>query len=163
METFQLLVDEANKAFQTADHLTYSTYNVVRDPKLLLVISENLFKALSKGMEAIVYYEKMYKRIPPINNDFRSLIEVFRDKCMVRYAIPRDSLIVIQDLKGVLDHHKKAPIEFRRGTDRFVIADRDFRTKTLDITKVKNYLQITKVFIFKVNSIYNHVVASHKD
>lgn len=157
MEMFHEFIDDANKAFQTADHLTYSTYPLVKDPKLLLVIAENLFKALSKSMEAIVYYERLYKRIPHINDDFNSKFDVFKEKCAPRYNLPRESVILIKDLKNLLDHHKKAPTEFRKGYDRFVMADRSFNVRTLDITKVKNYLHLTKNFIFKVNSIYNRL------
>ncbi|MEK6904517.1 MAG: hypothetical protein AABW87_02900 [Nanoarchaeota archaeon] len=158
---FHTFVDEANKSFQTADHLTYSTYPLVKDPKLLLVIAENLFKALSKGMEAIVYYERLYKRIPPINDDFNSKFEVFREKCAPRYNLPRDSILLMRDLKNILDHHKKSPTEFRKGYDRFIMADRNLTVKTLDISKVKNYLHLTKSFIFKVNSIYNRINSPH--
>ncbi|MEK6812941.1 MAG: hypothetical protein AABX86_02385 [Nanoarchaeota archaeon] len=161
MQTFQRLVDESNKAFQTADHLTYSTFPLVRDAKLLLVITENLFAALTKGMEAMVYYEKLYKRIPPINNDFHSTFDAFKEKCLTRYNFSRDAVMVIRDIKGVLDHRKKSPVEFRRGADRFIMADHDFRMQSLDITKVKNYLQITKQFVFRLNSIHNKIAATY--
>ena len=161
MHAFQRLVDESNKFFQTADHLTYSTFPMVRDAKLLLVITENLFQCLTKGMEAIVYYEKLYKRITPINNDFYSLFDAFKEKCVPRYSFSRDAVMVIQDIKAVLDHRKKSPVEFRRGADRFIMADHDFRMQSLDITRIKNYLQITKQFIFKLNSIHNKVAATY--
>ncbi|HLD12944.1 MAG TPA: hypothetical protein VJB87_05125 [Candidatus Nanoarchaeia archaeon] len=161
MQTFQRLVDEANKAFQTADHLASSTYPLVRDAKLLLVITENMFKALTKGMEAVLHYEKMYKRIPPLNNDFSSQFYAFKEKCVPRYGFSREGVMVLQDIKGILDHQKNSPIEFRRGADRFIMADHDFRMQSLDITKVKNYLKITKEFVFKVNGVYNKAIATH--
>ncbi|MDO8556283.1 MAG: hypothetical protein Q7R96_03860 [Nanoarchaeota archaeon] len=161
MQTFQRLVDESNKAFQTADHLTYATYPMVRDAKLLLVITESLFKSLTKGMDAILHYEKLYKRIPPLNNDFMSQFYAFKEKCVPRYNFSRDSVLVIQDIKAILDHRKNSPVEFRKGPDRFIMADHDFRMQSLDITKVKNYVQITKQFVFTLNRVFNKAVASH--
>ena len=53
MERFRQLVKEANKAFETADHLTYMTYQIVKDIKLMIMITENLYNALEKGMDAV--------------------------------------------------------------------------------------------------------------
>jgi len=120
-----------------------------------------MYKALFKGMEAVLHYERLYKRIPPLNNDFSSVFYAFKEKCVPRYGFSREGIMVVQDIKGILDHQKTAPIEFRRGADRFIMADRDFRMQSLDITKVKNYLKITKEFVFKVNSVYNKAIATH--
>ncbi|HLD15053.1 MAG TPA: hypothetical protein VJB94_00535 [Candidatus Nanoarchaeia archaeon] len=156
MQTFLNLIEEANKAFLTADHLAFVTYPIVNDNKMFILIVENLFKAASKGMEAIIYYDRLYKRISPINNDFGSHLQVFKDKCMPRYGIDRSNFLLIQDLKMLIDERKKAPMEFSR-REHYVIADHDFRIKTINLNKVKNYINQTKMFIDKLNSIKNRV------
>ena len=156
MQTFIKLVDEANKAFQIADHLAFVTYPVVNDNKMFILIVENLFKSASKGMEAIIYYDRLYKRIPPINNDFGSQLQTFKDKCMPRYGIERSNFLLLQDLKILIDERKKAPMEFSR-REHYVIANRDFQLKTINLNKVKNYIHQTKLFIDKVNSIKNRI------
>ena len=156
MQTFIRLIDEANKSFQLADHLAYVTYPIVNDNKMFILIVENLFKSASKAMEAIIYYDRLYKRIHPVNNDFGSQLQVFRDKCMPRYGIDRSNFLLLQDLKILVDERKKAPMEFSR-REHYVIASHDFQLKTINLNKVKNYLHLTKLFLDKVNIIKNRI------
>jgi len=48
MEKFRNLVIEANKHFKVADHMTYVSYNLIKDLKILLNIVNNLDKSMRK-------------------------------------------------------------------------------------------------------------------
>ena len=70
MDIFKNLIYEANKAFNTADHLAYVTYPLVNDTKVITLITEHLFNALEKGMDALLYIERLYKRIQQYSDSF---------------------------------------------------------------------------------------------
>ena len=66
MEQFQESRDNAKKKIQIADHMLGVTYPLVKDTKLLVVIMENIFLAYTNAMAAILYHERLFKRIPPL-------------------------------------------------------------------------------------------------
>ena len=152
MEKFKEIVREANKAFNVADHTTYVTYNLVKDPKLILVILENLYLSLYKAMEAVLYYDRLYKRIFPLPEGFGLRFNIFRNKCAVRYNITKEEADLMLELKELVEQHKRSPMEFIR-KDKLVICTRNYRTQTINIEKIKQYVIQAKPFILKVNNI----------
>ncbi|MBI2109551.1 hypothetical protein HYT58_00055 [Candidatus Woesearchaeota archaeon] len=152
MEKLKSLLYDANKSFEAADHLTYVTYPLIKDSKLLSTIADNLYNSLSKLIEAVLYYERMYKRIPPYGNSFAERFHLFRSKCAPRYSIPREGLTVLQSLQEYMETKKKAALEFNR-RDRFIIATREYRMSALTLDKLKNYIFQSKRFIAQVNNI----------
>lgn len=155
MEQFRLLVQDMNRYFKTADHLAYITYPLVKDNKLMIVILENINNALIKGIEAILYYDRLYKRIPPYPENFHSKLDVFKIKCALRYNFDRSFIILIQDIYELVEQHKKSPMEFIR-KDKFVICSYDYKkVNTLNIDKLKSYINEAKPFLEKINKIHN--------
>lgn len=155
MEDFLKLLSEANRAFKTADHLTYVTYPVVQETKLLLAIVENLYSALIKSIEAILEYDQLYKRISLLPQDFQSRFEIFKTKSAKRYNINNIDLNLIEDLKEIIAYHKKSPLEFAR-KDKYVLYLNNFRIKTIDFKKVKGDLEKVNTFLKKVNLIFEN-------
>lgn len=155
MQEIYALIDKANRLFQTADHLTYVTYPVVNDVKLIITIMENIYSSLIAGMEAILNYDRMYKRISPLPDNFSARLDVFKNKCAPRYNIDRNYILLINDLKNILEQRKKSQMEFVR-KDKFVIMNGSFRAQTLTIDKVKLYLSESKEFINKLNKIFQN-------
>lgn len=149
MEEFQTLTQQANFAFNTADHLAYVTYNLINDNKLIVVITENIYNALMKIMDAILCYERYYKRINLHPDIFETKFEILKNVAK-RYNITREELLLIKDVKELIEHRNKSPIEFAR-RDKFVICSHDYKLRTLTLIKVKQYIQLTKNLIQKVN------------
>jgi len=143
---------EANKAFETADHLTYVTYPLVNDLKLLLHIVDQLNLALSKGMDALLYYDYIYKRISNIPNDFNRKLDIFKNHTSRRYGISRETIVLISDVAEIINKRKEAPMEFSR-KDKYVIAYENYRLKTITLDKVKSYLNEGKGFVKKLNEV----------
>jgi len=152
MEDIKSLVKEANTLVNTADHLTYITYPTVKDNKLMISIIEDLYKALVKGVNAVLQYERMYKRISPYSDNFDAKLEVFKSKCATRYNIDRQLIILINDLKQIMEHREKSFMEFSK-KDKFIMSAEDYRTRSISIEKLKEYLSKSKIFIEKVNDI----------
>jgi len=153
MEDFLKLLYEANKAFKTADHLTYITYPLIKETKLLIAIVENLYSALVKGIEAILEYDQLYKRISLLPQDFQSKFEIFKTESAKRYGINDKHLKLVDDLKEIITYHKKSPLEFTR-KDKYVIYLNNFRIRTIDFKKIKEDLEQVNIFIKKINLIF---------
>ena len=152
MEKFRQLVQEANKAFETADHLAYMTYPIVKDIKLIIIIVENLYNALEKAMDAVLYYDRLYKRINDLPKEFNLRFDIFKRKSAPRYGISEENIFLINEIRSIVEQRKKSPIEFIR-KDKLVIASNNFKVKTVDINKIKEYVLKTKSFIEKLNEI----------
>jgi len=148
-----MFVTEANKALASADHLAYVTYPVVNDTKLLFVILKQLNHALTKSMYALLHYDALFKRIPLFPDDYAVQLDLFKRSTAKRYHITKDEITLLEDIKELVNKHKTSTVEFAR-KDKFVIASRDYRLRTLTIGKVKNYITNAKTFIHKVNEVH---------
>jgi hypothetical protein len=152
MEEFQVLRDKALQKIRIADHMLFMTYPVVKDPKLLLAIIDNIFVSLDSGVSALLHYERLFKKIPPFNDSYPSRLEMFRSRMMPKYSFSRNQLNLVTDVKSILSEHKNSPVSFIR-KDKFVICSPSYSMKTIDINLVKKYIFETKVFLNQVNKI----------
>lgn len=152
MELYQQEILEANKLFRTADHMVYVTFPLIKDNKLIITTVESLMSALMKAVNAVVDYDVLYKRISPQSETFELRFEAFKSKCAFRYGIDRKYIVLIQDLKTIVDERKKSPMEFIR-KDKYVICSDRYRIKAITIEKTKEYINELKPFMAKVNSI----------
>lgn len=151
MEKIRFMLKESNRSLSTSDHLLYMTYPLIKDMKILMSVIENLNRSLVGAMDSLLYYERYYKRLSFIPEDFQSRLELFK-RVAEKYNIDRESVQLIRDIKGICDFRAKSPMEFAR-RDKFVISDDEFKLKTINYEKIKDYLNKSKVFISKVNKI----------
>lgn len=145
MEKFHILKQKANKDYRMADHLLKVTYPLIKDTKLLLNITENIFSAFDNSMSAILHHERLFKLVPAFNDNFESRIQLFHRKCVPRFNIDKKYLSLVLDLKETLQLHKKSPVEFSK-QDRFIICTGDYQTKAITANQLKDYL--VKVYEF---------------
>jgi len=152
MEKYEELRDIARKKLQVADHMLTMTYPLIKDPKLLLAVMENIFLALTNSIGALLYYERIYKRVPPFQDTFVSKFNVFNQKCAKRYQINPEYLLMMRDIKDIILQHKKSPVEFTRN-DSFIICSDNYQMKTISLEKIKNYILKSRLFIQQIDSI----------
>ncbi|MEW6062748.1 MAG: hypothetical protein AB1571_00025 [Nanoarchaeota archaeon] len=152
MEKFQEHALLAKRAFQTADHLAYVTYPLLKEVKLIITITENLYIAAANLMDTVLEYDRLYKRIDPLVNDFEIRFDVFKNDCAKRHNINMEFAGLILELRNVINSHKKSPMEFTKG-DKFIIASQNYQLKTLTIDSIKNYVSKVRDFSAKVDSI----------
>ena len=152
MEKIQSLVLEANKDVKRADHLIAVTYKLVTDTKLLIIAVENLHKALIKGMGALLRYDLIYKRIPDIPENMINRLQLFKETTAKRYNISSENILLIKDINEIIEKRKESSTEFIR-KNKFIIASPNYRLRSLDVNKVKYYVEMTKIFINKVNHV----------
>ncbi len=152
MEAYQRLLTEAKKKLSLADHMLFVTHPLLKDPKLLLAVMENLFLAQTHTMGALLYYERIFKRVQPFFDTFESKYRVFSEKCLERYNLDPDYLDFLRSIKEVLVAHKRSPIEFSR-KDQFVICSEDYELKVLNISEIKELVAKTKQFYVDITSL----------
>lgn len=146
MEPYNEDSRKAVKHLQVADHILTQTYLLVKDPKLLVVVVDNLHKATSKAMEAILGLERHDKKIPPFHDSFADRLRVFRARNMRRYGFNKGYLDLLQELYELVKEHQAAPVEFAR-KDKYVMADEDFELSQLTPDGLRKQLEMAKLFI----------------
>ena len=149
---YRELAKEAVISIRRADHLTYMALPLVKDNKLILSILDNIRISLMHGMNSLLEYERLYKRVSPLPENFNSRYEVFRDKLINKYGITDIEVELIRNLKDTIEAHKNSPVEFSR-PDKFVICTENYRMKTISVQEIKQYILITKSFLRKVENI----------
>ena len=153
MESVLKLVDRANKSLNTADHLTYVTYPLLKDTKLVVTIVENLYNAFIYGMDAFLTYERLYKRIHNLPDDFSSRFDIFKTKVVPRYNIDREHILLMVDLKKIIDYRHRSPIEFIR-KDKIIICSDNYKMRTINYDKIKEYVNKSKPFFTRLNRVF---------
>ncbi|MBS1267051.1 MAG: hypothetical protein MAG795_01022 [Candidatus Woesearchaeota archaeon] len=152
MEKFQAARNKASKRLKIADHMMVMTYPLVKDSKLLLAVLENLFLALTNSVASVLYYERLFKRIPPFHDTFESKFNRFRSKIVPKYNIDMKYVKMIKEIKDIIVMHKKSPVEFTR-KDKFVIASKNYKIKTISVEQIKEYIKDTKSFVAQMEEI----------
>ncbi len=137
------------KAFQQYDaafHLLKVTFPLVKDQKLLIGIIHNLFASMELCMDAILRYERELQLIPIYSEQFEAKYRLFLSRSVRRNNIPLELVLLMKELKEILDLHRHSPLEFQRG-NRFVISTKDYQLKSISIKEISAYLQQAKQFL----------------
>ncbi len=154
MERFQEGREKANKHIHIADHMLSVTYPLVKDNKLLLAVIENIFLAYTNTIGSLLYYERLFKRIPPFQDNFESKFTMFKETCVIKFKFDKSYVADIQDLKNIILAHKKSPIEFSR-RERFVICSKNYKLETVSVNDLKKHIDKAKLFIQEITNITN--------
>ena len=152
MEKHEESFNRAKKNLLVADHMAYVTYKVVQEPRILLSMLENIFLSFTLAMSSLLYYERMYKRVPIFEDNFDSKFRIFKERLTRRYKIDASYLSVIKETKDLLVAHKKSPMEFSR-QGRLIICSETYRMKSITIDNIKKYLAKAKLFIEEIGAI----------
>ncbi|MBN1157388.1 hypothetical protein JXA85_07225 [Candidatus Woesearchaeota archaeon] len=152
MEDYQQARDLARKHLKIADHMLTQTFPLVRDTKLLLAVADNLFEAVKYGMDSVLYYERLLKRIPPFHDSFVAKLNVFQLRCSRRYSLNPDYPMLIKELSEISERHKQSPVEFTRN-DKFVICTDSYNIKAISAEQLRKYVGTAKLFIEDVEKM----------
>ncbi len=126
------MYQKALQQYKIAEHLLYSTFPLIKDPKLLMGIIHNI----SESLEFAVNY-----RVPK-NISLNGKLALLRES----QQISPKQVELIQKLKKIIALHQKSPVEFKRGNKQ-VICTEDYGLEILSIHDIKQYLNLTKEFI----------------
>ncbi len=153
MEKYHELFLKSKKTFNTADHLTYITYPLIKDVKVIISITENIYLSVVNAMDSLIEYDILYKRIGPQPSGFDSRFEIFKSNLKERYGIEKEYIDLIKNLRDIITCNKGNYTTLMK-ENRLYIYSSDFRTKSLDVEELKNFLVKTKKFINKLGVIY---------
>jgi len=152
MEKFQELREIAKKRISIADHMLTVTFPFVKDPKLLVTVVENVFLAMTNSMGSVLYYERLFKRVPLFPDNFESKLNLFKDRCIKKYGVNPEHVVLLREIKDIMIQRGKSPVEFSR-KDKFVICNGSYRMKTIGVEQLKKYIENAKEFIGANNNI----------
>ncbi len=151
MEKYEIARDNAVKRMKVADHILTMTYPLVRDPKLLKLVMKNMYLALQNAILMLLYYERLYKQIPPFHENFDTLLPYLK-KSLHKYGISIGYIGFINEIKEVMQRQKESEVEFVR-KDKFVFASRDYDLSVMTNKELKDYIAKTKLFIQQVTEV----------
>lgn len=152
MEKFLESKGNAKKYIRTADHILTMTYPLIKDPKLLLAVMDNIFLALTNSISALLYVERYQRLIPPFHDNFESKFNIFKLKVLDKYKLDRSYIPFIEEIKEIITKHKAADVEFSR-KDAFVICSNGYQMKVVSAGNVKSYVEKTKSFIQQIDEL----------
>lgn len=154
MEKFQKSLVDASHSSKVADHMIFVTYTIVKDPKLLLAAMKNVLNSMITATDALLQYERLFKRIPAVPQNLSAKLLLLKKHCSRRYHLSQNYIFLINDLNNIVEEHKKSPVEFTR-KDKFVICSNNYHMKTITIKKIKEYISINKSYLKDVRGIVN--------
>ena len=152
MEKFLEHIQEAEKIIRTIDHMTYITFPLIQDKRLLLKIISETKTAIVSCINAILQYEYLYKRINLYKNQ-QTNFRTFKDKCAPRYNITKEEIDLILELFDVLEEHKNSQLEFIKDK-KIVILSENMRAKMINLEKVKEFLNLAKKILKKAKDVF---------
>jgi len=142
MEKFLEYLQEAEKIIKITDHLTYITFPLVKEKKLLLKIVSEIKRAVAYCINSILQYEYMFKRIRLTNNP-KTNMKIFEEKCAQRYDINKKQISLISELFDIVEHHEKSQMEFVR-EEKVIILTENSHMKIITSEKTKEFLELSK-------------------
>ena len=148
-EKFQENLQEAIRALQIADHMTYVTFPLVKEQRLILKIFDEIYKSIIGCINAILNYEYLYKRIK-LYRDNNDNMQTFIDKCAKNYTLNNEQIKKIKEILDLNKKHKQSAMEFVK-KDKVVILSDSLKTQVLTIQIIKQYLLLAKELLMKVN------------
>jgi len=152
MEKFLENIVAAEKKIQTADHMIYVTFPLIKDKRLLLKILQEIKNAVMDCISSILQYEYLYKRITLYKNP-KSNFKIFIEKCTPRYQITKEEINLILELFEFIEKHKERPFEFIKD-DKVIILSNSLNQKTLTIEKTKEFLMLVKNILRKTRETF---------
>ncbi len=151
MEKFQEDRLQARKYVKAADHMLTQTYLLVKDPKLLVAVTDNLLLACESAMSSVLHYDRIFKKIPPFHDNFESKFNMFKMKTAPMNKL-NEYILLINELKTLQEKHKQSAVEFSR-KDNFVMADDNYNLQLITKEKIQDIMSKVKNFLTEVEKL----------
>ena len=146
MEQFQEDIAQARKKIYVADHMLSNAFNLLKDPKILLAILDNIHECFTKSLSGFLAHERLFKRIPAYSKNPESEMNLFKLKILKQYGFDQQVVKSFDKVRDLLIAHGKAPVEFTR-KDNYVIASNKYDLKTISPELTKQFITDGKSFL----------------
>jgi len=146
MPEFTESLKAADNYLMNAQHLTYVTYNIIKEKRVLLNVLENLYKSILYSINAVLQVEAELKRVSLYKESSRNL-EIFK-KISKHYSLEEKDLKFIDDLIAIVKKHKESGLVFSKGGKVVIM----FEDKILyfDLQTIKDYIEKTRGINLKI-------------
>lgn len=151
MEKYIENLNKAATMLQTADHMLYMTYPLIREKRLLLKILNETYLVVLNVVNSILQYEYVHKRIN-LYKSARENFSVFKNKCAERYSITPEQVQQVGLIFELAEKHKNSPFEFVRN-NKVVIMTNALKTDTITVEKMKEFIILSKDILRKAETI----------
>lgn len=142
-------LEKARKNLETADHLAYMTYQIVKEKKILLKVLEYLSQSVISVINAILQYEYLQKRVS-LYKDARANFNTFK-RLTNLYEITPEEVTALSQVLELARQHNNSPFEFIKN-EKVVIMSKSLETKTITPELLKNLINHTKNTLKKANT-----------
>ena len=151
MGDYKLYLDNAKRYVATADHLLTETYPLVKDPRMLLTVLQNIYGSFKSCMMYMLYKDVADGKIPEFDQDFETMLAIFKARAERRYRIKPEYIQALEQSYKALKTHKESPMEFSRH-EMFVICSDKYETQTITTANLRDYIGKAKLFIGEIDS-----------
>ena len=128
-----------------AEHLLTTTYVLVKEPKLLMSVVENIYFSFDDVISAFIEYEKQFTQLPSFSQSFDSKFDIFKKNIVPKYSISEDVLKFILSIKVIYDIHQKSQVEFTH-KEKFIITDENYNTQSLSFENITALMSKAKEY-----------------
>lgn len=149
MEKYKEDLIEASRHLRIADHMTYVTFPLINEHRLLLKIFDEIYLSIINCINGVLNYEVLYKRVriySTFNENFDSFVRISR-----YYDLSDEQIKMIKEIIELNKKHKKSAIEFVK-QNRIVIMSDNLGIQILDLISIKKYLFTAKEFMVKARN-----------
>lgn len=151
-EQFIEYLEASKKRLSIADHMLTQTFPLVKDPKLLLGVLNNLFLTVEFGLTAVLFHQRKFGNIPSFGESFESRLATFNQYLVEKYDFFDDVGGFLERVSTLVDAHKQSPVEFSR-QNSFVICDDNYNIEKIEYAEMRELLSKAKKFFSSVYSI----------
>lgn len=148
---------EADKAIQTANHLIYITFPIVKHKKLLLKIILETRNCIMRTITAILQYEYVQKRIQ-LYQDPQINFQIFEEKCSQRYSISPKEVEQIKTIFEITKKHEDSAMEVMT-KDKVVILSKDLDQEIVTPEEARSFVEMAKELFKKTKE---HMINERK-
>ena len=143
---------EAERSWQSAEHVVKVIMPVVKDQKLLLRALETLHKGAVLTVSTILKYEYLFKHITLYKDSDKNL-DTFFKKCAPKYGLSIEEKELLKKLIVFGKKHKESGFEFSR-VGKMVILDDDLTTIEVNRQTIDDFILILRKLLANTRNIF---------
>ncbi len=141
----QLELEKAQSHLKIADHMTYVTFPLLNNNRLLIKILIEISKAVESTIKSLLYYLAYQKQIKLYKTPEKNL-ETFKSIS----PLTTEQTLQILHILHLEKKHKESKLEFVKNNKFVIMINDKYETLTLDL--IKKYLNTTKILINQIKT-----------
>ena len=150
LTTPEELLVSSKRRLQVADHFLTQTYQYVQDPKILVNVLEGVLLAVEELIDATLIHERELGAVHAYQDNIAAKITLLKGSLAKKYDLSHVDIAMITEMQELIHGHKESTVEFaRKGS--YVMASKDFSLSTVNVEKIKTYLNRTKTLYTKIH------------